>query len=135
MTLFDRVKFYGFGFVLGILVLSMLLNKKCSNSFGFLNPKKMKMEELQKQIFKVRPMAKCQLTQLKMTEQDLKIVFEKSKINYDRSDMTAKPHGIYIVEGSLNDGKKMTCRVIDNDATSEITDITVIGVVFNCIQE
>ncbi len=135
MTLFDRVKFYGFGFVLGILVLSMLLNKKCSNSFGFLNPKKMKMEELQKQIFKIRPLAKCQLVQLKMSDQDLKTVFEKSKINYDRSDMTAKPHGIYVVEGSLADGKKMTCRVIDNDDTSEITDLSVEGIIFNCSPE
>jgi hypothetical protein len=132
MTQFDRFKFYGFGFVLGILVLSMVLNKKCSNSFGFLSPKKMKMEELQKQNFKISAYAQCQLNEINMNEAQLKTIFATSKINYDRSDIMAKPYGVYIVEGKMADGKNFTCKVGDNDFISEIIELTVAETAFKC---
>jgi hypothetical protein len=132
MTLFDRFKFYGFGFVLGILVLSMVLNKKCGSSFGFLSPKKMKMEELQNQNFKTSAYAQCQLNEINLNEAQLKSIFATSKINYDRSDIMAKPYGFYIVEGKLADGKAFTCKVGDNDFISEIIELTVAETVFKC---
>jgi hypothetical protein len=132
MTLADRVKFYGFGFVLGILVLSTMLNKKCSNSFGFLNPKKMKMEELTKQSLRFSAIAQCQLRKLKMSESDFKQALSKSSINYDRSDISAKPVGIYIVESKLVDGRLLISKIGDNDSISEVVELSIAGVTFNC---
>ncbi len=132
MTLFDRFKFYGFGFVLGILVLSMVLNKKCSNSFGFLSPRDMKMKELQGQTFHISAYANCQLAEMQLKEADLKTVFATSKINYDRSDIMAKPYGLYLVEGKLANGKTFACKTGDNDFTTEIFELTVSETAFKC---
>jgi hypothetical protein len=124
MTFGDRIKFYGFGFVLGILVLSMALNKKCSNAFGFLKPREMKMKELQTQVFKYSSQVACYLKCVNTDTVQLKQAFANAKINYDRSDIQAKPYGIYLVEGQLASGLAFTATIGDNGNESIIKDIT-----------
>ncbi len=120
MTFAHRLKLYGFGFLIGVLILSIILKgKKCSS------PNQLKMEELKLQYMVFSDKAKCQLTCLGLTEQAFKTELNKCRVNYDMTDIQAKPCGKYFVEGIKKQELKFSVLFEDCDTLSKVIELNI----------
>ncbi len=128
MNFWQRLKFYGFGFLLGILVLMIILrNKKCSS------PHELKMQELYTQTITYDSTIACKLKCLKL--EDRKVLIEalkKCKVNYDMSDIHATPFGKYYIDGQNTKEIKYTLVIADEDTLSHIVNVEVGAVPCEC---
>lgn len=115
-----RLQLYGFGFVIGIIILFIInKNKKCSS------PNEMKVEELAFQQMIWKPELNCKMKCFGLDSAGMKQVFLKCRINYDRSDVHAEPFGKYTLEPIKNNEKGYTFLITDKDNVSYIEDVSV----------
>jgi hypothetical protein len=124
MTFKQRLKFYGFGFLLGImLVYGMFGTRSCTT------PNEIRMEQLVFQQFKLSDVAKCKLKCLHKNEALLKIELRHFEINYDISAIHKKPCGEYYIQPKKDYAAQYNYNLViyDCDTISTINDIKVIG--------
>lgn len=119
--LIRRFKLYGFGFVLGLLVVSFVYKGK-----GCQLPGSNKMEELRWQKLEYSKHATCRMECRHITEAEIKEVLGyheilgKGKVNYDKSDVHEKPYPTYAIEGTTSDGKNLRIVIADCDTISKV---------------
>jgi hypothetical protein len=117
--LIRRFKFYGFGFLLGILVVSVVYKGK-----GCQMPGSMKMEELNYQKLILTDKDKCILQCIQRSEADLKSILKSGKVNYTESDVHAKPYPYYVIEGKDLKGMALKFTVEDRDTVTQFKSIS-----------
>lgn len=122
MTFKQRLKFYLIGFVLGLGILAIILNKKGGCAGGSLSERK--MSELLTQNWKINAAMQCKLNCIGLTNDTLfKAALKTCHVNYDKSDVHAEPCGTYVIE-SPQGNLSFTMLVADCKTTSEVLDIT-----------
>lgn len=110
-----RFKFYGFGFLLGILAVSVIYKGK-----GCKMPGSVKLEELSYQKLELTKHAECRMQCRNITLEEIKAVLKSGKINYDKSNVHEKPCGTYAVEGNTADGQNVRIVIADCDTISRV---------------
>jgi hypothetical protein len=122
MTFKQRLKFYLFGFALGLAVLAIILNKKGGCAGGSLSERK--MNELLTQTWKINDKIQCKLNCIGLKNDTLfKAALKTCHVNYDKSEPRAEPCGTYIIESPP--GKlAFTLLVQDCKTVSEVLDMT-----------
>ncbi len=127
MTFAHRLKLYAFGFIMGLFILGLILKgKQCSG------PNEIKMDELRLQKTEWTEKARCQLSCLGLSDKVFKTELSKCRINYDKSEVRAKPFGIYFIEGRSPQSVGFTAVIEDCDSLSKIKEITVLNKTCNC---
>jgi hypothetical protein len=122
MTFLKRLKFYGFGFGLGLLIVySMFGTRSC------VTPNEQKMQELVFQHFELSDLAKCKLKCLKKNEQLLKIQLRHFEVNYDLSTVRKKPCGEYFIQPKAEFASQYNFNLVmyDCDTITRISDINI----------
>lgn len=122
MNFLKRLKFYGFGFGLGLLIVfSMFGTRSC------VSPNEQKMQELVFQNFSLSDKAKCKLKCLHISEYILKIELRHFEVNYDLSDVHKEPCGFYYIQPKKEFESRYNYKLIINDCDtiSQINDISV----------
>ncbi len=127
MNFLGRLKFYGFGFGLGLLVVYALFgNRSCTS------PNEIKMKELISQYTDtvLSSKVKCKLIYLKKSEKLLKLELRHFEVNYDLSTVRKKPCGEYFIQPKIDYASKYNYNLIiyDCDTISKINDINIISV-------
>ena len=78
MNFWQRLKYYGIGLLLGLLIVyAMFGTRSC------VTPNEMKMQELVFQHFRLSELAQCKLKCMKKNEALLKIELRHFEVNYD----------------------------------------------------
>jgi hypothetical protein len=113
--LIRRFKLYGFGFLMGLLVVSFIYKGK-----GCQMPASAKLEELSYQKLEFTKHGACRMTCRGITEEEIKAVLKSGKINYDKSNVRDKPCGTYAVEGVTKDGQEVRIVIADCDTISRV---------------
>jgi hypothetical protein len=98
--LIRRFKLYGFGFVLGMLVVSMVYKGK-----GCQLPSSSKLEELSWQKLEYTKHGECRMKCRNITEAEIK---------HD------KPYPTYAIEGSTTEGQSLRIIIADCDTISKV---------------
>jgi len=105
--LFRRLRYYGFGLLLGVLAVSVLYKGK-----GCQLPGSAKMEELQH--------GECRMACRGISLDEIKALMKSGKVNYDKSEVRAEPCGKYAVEGTTADGQSIRVIIADCDTISKV---------------
>lgn len=113
--LYRRFKFYGFGFLLGILLCTILFRGRSCKM-----PASAKMEELAFQKLELTQHGECRMKCRNITYDEIKDVLKTGKINYDKSNVHEKPYGTYAVEGKTTDGQNVRIIIADCDSISRV---------------
>ena len=104
---FRRLRLYGFGFILGLLMVKFMFNDRtiCKT------PGSIKREELKKQHREFSTLAQCNLACFGLDTSKLDLIFEGGKIDFDLSNPQAKPCPTYLLLGKAVDQKiTMLCE-------------------------
>jgi hypothetical protein len=113
--LIRRFKLYGFGFLLGLLVVSFIYKGR-----GCQLPSTTKLEELSYQRLEYTRHGACRMACRGITEQEIKALLKTGKINYDKSNVHDQPCGTYAVEGATKDGQQVRIVIADCDTISKV---------------
>ncbi len=121
MTFKQRLKFYLVGFGMGLLVLSIVLNKRGCKGIGT-----QKMEELTFQKWEINNAMRCKLQCAGFASDSLFLKDVKTcKVNYsaDATNASLKPYGNYVLESSDKSVATYTLLVADCDSITKILDV------------
>jgi hypothetical protein len=100
----------------------ILKGKKCSGV------SEMKLQELVDQKTYYSEKALCQMKCLNIsTDSMMKLLPEKFRVNYDRSEVHAVPCGKYYVEPNKKESFPFTLVILDCDTTSRIEQLVPIA--------
>ncbi|MFL5762556.1 MAG: hypothetical protein ACJ77K_01360 [Bacteroidia bacterium] len=126
--LIRRLKFYGFGFCIGLLAVSMIYKGR-----GCQMPGSAKLSELgwQKLEFcddscKIK---RSEIIEVLGTGQTV----GKGKVNYDFSDVHNKPFPVYAIEGLTAAGKNLRIMITDRDTISKVIKVIDLSSKDSCI--
>jgi hypothetical protein len=128
MNFLKRLKFYGFGFGLGLLIVfSMFGTRSC------VSPNEQKMKELVFQNFKLSDKANCKLKCIMKNEMLLKIELRHFEVNYDLSNVHKEPCGEYYIQPKKEFADQYNYKLIINDCDtiSKVDDISI-PATYNC---
>ena len=120
--LYRRFKLYGFGILLGILVVNFVYKGK-----GCQMPGSAKLEELSYQKLEFTKHGACRMECRNITEAEIKDVLKTGKINYSKSEVHDKPCGNYAVEGNTKDGQHVRIVIADCDSISRVVTAIDLG--------
>lgn len=126
--LYRRLRLYGFGFLLGLLLVSFLFKGRSCQM-----PNSAKMEELSWQKLEYSKHASCRMECRHISEaeivellgvwkkgNDKDKIAGKGKINYDKSDVHDLPYPTYAIEGVTSLGKNLRIVIADCDTISKV---------------
>ena len=119
--LIRRLKLYGVGILLGILVVKFIYKGK-----GCQLPGSAKMEELGWQKLEYSKHASCRMLCRHIRESEIKELLGtgksmgKGKVNYAKSDVHEKPYPTYAIEGVTANGKLLRIVIADVDSISRV---------------
>ena len=122
MNFLKRLKFYGFGFGLGLLmVYAMFGTRSCTS------PNEMKMQELVFQHLELSEKARCKLKCLKKNGALLKIELRHFEVDYDLSSPRKKPCGEYFVTPKKDFVNQYNYKLVmyDCDTITKVNDISI----------
>jgi len=122
MNFSTRLKFYGIGFGIGLLmVYAMFGTRSCTT------PGEVKMGQLLSQYMELAPLAKCKLTCAHKNEALLKLELRHFEINYDLTEVHAKPCGQYFIQPKKEYASQYNYTLIINhcDTITNIYDINI----------
>lgn len=81
------------------------------------------MEELNFQRAEYSEHGTCMLRCRNITPEELHLLMKVGKVNYDESDVHAKPFATYAIETTTVKGKKLRVFVTDIDTVTQITSV------------
>jgi hypothetical protein len=121
MDFLRRLKFFGFGFVLGMIILLYVLGRRGCKSINH-----MKVDELISQYTIWSDKAKCKREALGLSADTTYYkTLTKMRVNYNKSDVRATPCGIYRLEPIHRDSIPFELTICDCDTISRIDDIDI----------
>lgn len=103
MTFFKRLRFYGFGFILGIILLMFFLNEKGAGCDYFPNARILKL--IREKHLNFSKSAINSLQVLKIDTLAIKNILMDGTINFSKSKVHIKPCRFYWIEGVANTKK------------------------------
>jgi hypothetical protein len=122
MTFLQRLKYYGIGLSIGLLIVyAMFGTRSCTTT------NEMKMQELVFQHFELSERAKCKLKCLRKNEMLLKIELRHFEVNYDLTSVRKEPCGEYFIQPKkefLNE-HNYNILMLDCDTITKINDINI----------
>jgi hypothetical protein len=129
MNFLKRLKFYGIGFGIGLLVVYVVFGTR-----SCVSPNEMKMQELVFQRFDLSEKALCKLKCLKKNEMLLKIELRHFEVNYDLSKVHAEPCGEYFIQPKKEFRGEHPYELImlDCDTITRINDINTFDKTCDC---
>ena len=119
--LYRRFRLYGFGFLIGMLIVSIVYKGK-----GCQMPNSAKMEKLGWQKLGYTKHSACRMKCRNITETEIREILGtgalpgRGKVNYGKSDVHHKPFSTYAVEGLTIKGKKLRIVIDDEDSISRV---------------
>jgi hypothetical protein len=121
MNFLGRLKFYGIGFGMGLLVVYAIFGTR-----SCVSPNEMKMQELVFQHFVLSEKAKCKLQCMRKNEMLLKIELRHFEVNYDLSSVHKTPCGEYFIQPKKEfaDQHHYQLVMLDCDTITRINDIS-----------
>ncbi len=122
MNFWQRLKFYGFGLVLGLMIVyAMFGTRSC------VTPNELKMQELVFQHFQLSEKAQCKLKCLRKNEALLKIELRHFEVNYDLSTVRKEPCGEYFIQPKEGYEVEYNYKLVmlDCDTITKINDISI----------
>jgi hypothetical protein len=122
MKFSQRLKFYGIGFGLGLMMVYALFGTRSCTT-----PNEMKMQELVFQHWQVSDKALCKLKCLHKNAALLKIELRHFEVNYDISSPRKKPCGEYFVAAKKEFASQYNYKLViyDCDTITRINDISI----------
>lgn len=121
MDFLRRIKLFGFGFVIGMIILLYILGKRGCRSVNH-----MKVDELISQYTVWSPKADCKRKALGLTVDTIFYkVMSRYRVNYEKSNVRAEPCGIYRLEPMNRDSAKFELTICDCDTISKVDDISI----------
>lgn len=112
---YRRLRFYGFGILLGCLLVSVIFKGR-----SCMMPSTVKLEELAYQHLEFTKHGLCRMQCRNITEEEIKGVLKSGKINYGKSKVRDTPCGTYAVEGNTSDGQNVRIIIADCDTISKV---------------
>ncbi len=133
-----RIKFFGFGFLLSILILSFTGGNRLSDTFlayiNYFNMNKRVIYHLDKKemlIFSEK--SKCQMDLNKIEKKDISMILKNSKINFSKSKRSNDTCQFFVVEGLfLEDKIVMNFTFCADENTSTLNNIILNNNLVNC---
>ncbi len=124
MTFLGRLKFYGIGFGMGLLVVYATFGTRSCTT-----PNEIKMQELVFQNFELSDKAKCKLNYLRKNEALLKIELRHFEVNYDVSLVHQEPCGEYFIQPKEEFASQYNYKLViyDCDTITKINDISILN--------
>ena len=120
MTTGQRIRLYGFGFVLGCVMVYFMLFKG-ENRTQWLPENRVKAQ-VHKSIFTFSEHAKCIMECKKITEEEVREVLKNGDVNFSESDTRGVPCPSYAIEGTSHNKKlRVLVTIFERDSTAEIT--------------
>lgn len=117
-----RIKLFGFGFILGMIILLYIFGKRGCRSVNH-----MKVDELISQYTIWSPKAKCKRDALGLSVDSLYFKhMSRFRVNYEKSNIRAEPCGIYRLEHMNADSARFELTICDCDTISKIDDIDLL---------
>jgi hypothetical protein len=110
-----RFRFYGFGLLLGCLLVSVITRGKACQM-----PSTLKLEELSAQHIEYTKHAACRMLCRGISEDEIKQIMKEGNVNYGKSEVHAEPCPKYAVEGNTKDGQRVRIIIGDCDTISRI---------------
>jgi hypothetical protein len=115
--LIRRLKFYAFGFGIGLIAVSFIYKGK-----GCKMPGTLKLEELYSQEIQLTEKVKCKMQCMNINDTALVNALQQGKVNFDESMVRNKPYPFYAVDTDIK-SQRIRVMIDDVDAVSRITDI------------
>lgn len=122
MNFIKRLKFYGIGFGMGLMIVYAIFGTRSCTSVN-----EMKMQELVFQHWDVSDKAACKLKCLHKNADLLKIELRHFEVNYDLSSPRKKPCGEYFVAPKKEFANQYSYKLViyDCDTITKINDISI----------
>lgn len=125
--LIRRFKFYGFGFLLGVILVAGVLNK----NKGCQTPTSAKLDEISSKTLVYCNDSACGITQAEIVEvvgvwkTGTTQTVGRGKVNFDKSDPRAEhhPNPTYEVTGTTTSGKNLRIEIAMIDTISKVVKV------------
>jgi len=129
MNFLKRLRFYGFGFGLGLLVVYATFGTRSCTT-----PNEMKMQELVFQHLDLSPKAKCKLKCLRKNSDLLKIELRHFEVDYELSSPRKKPCGEYFIKAKKEFDSLYNYKLVmyDCDTITRVKDISITSASITC---
>lgn len=124
MNFWRRLKLYGAGFALGIMILYVTMGTR-----SCITNNEMKMQELVFQDFKFSDKALCKLKCMRKNEMLLKIELRHFEVNYDLTTVHKEPCGEYFIQPKKGFEAEHPYKIVmfDCDTITRIDDIQIMS--------
>ena len=122
MNFWRRLRLYGLGFVLGLLILYAAFGTR-----SCISNNEMKMQELVFQDFSFSEKALCKLNCMRKNEMLLKIELRHFEVNYDLTTVHKEPCGEYFIQPKKEFESEHPYKIVmyDCDTITRIDDIQI----------
>ncbi len=112
---------------MGLFILAVILKgKKCSST------NELKIEELSMQSLNFSDKTRCLINCFGLQDTAIVNKLKNYRVNYDRSDIHAKPYGKYFVESKTDQKTNYSLIIEDRDSTSFVIDFNFPGRIDTC---
>lgn len=129
MDFLRRLKFYGFGFGLGLMIVyAMFGTRSCTTA------NEMKIQELTYQQLNLSDKALCKLKALRKNGPLLKLELKQFMVDYDKSEVHQEPCGMYYLVPKEEYAANYNYRLVmyDCDTISRVDDIMITTDTIQC---
>jgi hypothetical protein len=116
--LWRRLRFYGFGLLMGCGLVSVITKGKACQM-----PGTVKLEELNSKIISFSKEGICWIECIKISTDDIKLALKNGDVNYSKSEVHARPYPTYAVDGYTKTGQHLRILIANLADTSRITKI------------
>src|ERR1035437_7970684 len=106
--LWRRYRLYGFGLLMGCLLVSIITKGKACQMPGTL-----KMEKLNSQVLKLTPAAITWITCMGIHLEDMKQLLKQGDVNFGKSEVHASPWPVYAIDSKTKAGQHIRLAVSD----------------------
>jgi hypothetical protein len=121
MKFYQRLAYYLFGFLVGMVFLFMILNGKESGCSYFPNARVLK--DLRSKPFYYSDTAAKKIAQKWLDTSDIRKTLTYGDIDFDKSNVKLQGGKLYIIEGKTAEEKKIILEVINYSNKAVLKDI------------
>lgn len=119
-----RLRFYGFGFLIGCMLVYFLLLKGQDRT-GWL-PGRRVIAKIDSTL-SISADAKCRMGCNAISEADLKTIIRESEVSFSESSPQKVPCPVYILHGKLKTGEEVKLRFESNDTLATLTELNIVA--------
>jgi len=121
MKFYQRLAYYLFGFMIGMVFLFMILNGKESSCSYFPNARVLK--DLRSKPFHYSDEAVQKLSQKWADTSDIRKTLTYGDVDFDKSNIKVKGGKLYVIEGKTANNQEITLEVVNYSDKVVLKDI------------